>query len=206
MTLKHKEHTPIIGLYSDARGSGKSTAAGIIQDILAIHDWPSQPVPFAASLKRATCAFLEAFGLSDAEATRYVYTDKDTIIPSLGRTGREFLVKLGTDCGRDFVHPLCWVAGWKRKARANRDSRVATVCDDVRMPNEAKAIHDLGGVVIELRRPEHLRNAGDGPVDARTEGLLPGCTNYVVINDGTLGQLKIRLTQALIDARVIAHK
>ena len=192
-------HPPVIGLYAGASQSGKTTAALLIQDIIAGRH-ASRIVSFAEPLKLATAAFLEALGLSDVEATRYVFEDKDVKIPHLGRTGREFLVKLGTDCGREFVDPLCWVNRWKVHANDCLKARKAVVCDDVRTPDEARAVREFGGVIIEVRRPSRT---GIRHTDPRTEGLLPGCTNYMVVNDGDLRQLRTRLAQTLRDAGVI---
>lgn len=201
MSNVHYLTRPVIGFYADKPQAGKSTAAFITQDILAARHIKSQIVTFAAPLKHATAAFLEALGLSDAEATRYLFEEKDTVIPQLGRTGRDFLIKLGTDLGRNFVHPLCWVNSWEERAKNALKSRWAVVCDDVRTPDEATAIKALGGVIIEVRRPGQDR--GPRALDAGTEGRLSGCTNHVVENDGNLTQLTERLTETLRNAGVI---
>lgn len=60
-----------------------------------------------------------------------------------GRTPRWAMQSLGTEWGRELIHPDIWILLWK--ARAAEYDRI--VVDDVRFPNEAAAIHELGGVV-----------------------------------------------------------
>ena len=65
--------------------------------------------------------------------------------PELG-TRRNFLEKLGTEFGREIIHPLLWVNAAIRDAY-----RLPTVLVDCRFENESKAVRDVGGVVIHLR-------------------------------------------------------
>ena len=78
-------------------------------------------------------------------------------------TPRKLLQLLGTDCGREIIHPNIWVnalfadyksgyveqgVGWVE----TEDDYPNWIITDVRFPNEAKAIKDRGGIVIRVNR------------------------------------------------------
>ena len=74
------------------------------------------------------------------------------------RLGRPFsprmaLQQVGTDLFRERVHPDFWVVLAERRV-AELDSDRDVVFDDVRFPNEARAIRNMGGVTIRLSRPD----------------------------------------------------
>jgi hypothetical protein len=106
---------------------------------------------------------------------------KETIVPWLGRTPRELLQTLGTDWGRELVHPDVWVKTTMYRVRFM--SRV--VVSDCRFDNEAQAVRDAGGKVINITRP------GFDPVnDHRSEiALSPASIDRGLINDGSLEHL-----------------
>lgn len=90
------------------------------------------------------------------------------------RTPRLLLQLLGTDCGREIIHPNVWVNSlmteYKAKSVANRpfhkselfsedgddltwkDVYPNWVIADLRFPNEAKAIKDRKGIIIRVNR------------------------------------------------------
>ena len=73
--------------------------------------------------------------------------DKDKHYEQFNMTGREFLQKLGTDCFRDIIDKDIWVKAMFRCYDTGYDR---WIIDDVRFPNEVKAITDRGGVVIRF--------------------------------------------------------
>lgn len=62
-------------------------------------------------------------------------------------TPRMLMQMLGTEFGRDMVHPNLWV-----NALMNEYKKQKWLVTDVRFPNEAKAIKDRGGILIRLDR------------------------------------------------------
>lgn len=62
-------------------------------------------------------------------------------------TPRMLMQMLGTEFGRDMVHPNLWV-----NSLMNEYKRQKWLITDVRFPNEAKAIKDRGGILIRLDR------------------------------------------------------
>lgn len=87
-------------------------------------------------------------------------------------TPRKLLTLVGTDCGRNIIHPNIWVnatmSNYKEESiivgtQPNVESihleKVYPdwVITDLRFPNELKAIKDRGGFAIRLIRPLNLR-------------------------------------------------
>jgi hypothetical protein len=66
-----------------------------------------------------------------------------------GKTPRYAMQTLGTEWGRNLLHENIWVD--MLVAKVNKERGVVVV-DDVRFPNEIKAIRDNGGVVAWIER------------------------------------------------------
>jgi len=129
----------IIGFGYKAR-SGKDTAAGYLRDHFGF-----TPVAFADSLKRA-CA--EIFGLSQEQ----LYGDqKEAEDPYWRDTPRNILQKVGTECLRRGYDENVWIHSLGRKVKREPDRN--WVITDVRFPNEANAVKDWGGKVVQVSRP-----------------------------------------------------
>jgi hypothetical protein len=77
--------------------------------------------------------------------------------------GRRFLQLLGTDCIRNCIDKDYWIKKWKICAEGY--SRIESIdlilADDVRFNNEARAIKDLNGFIIEVVTPAQNK----GPTD-----------------------------------------
>lgn len=87
------------------------------------------------------------------------------------RLGREITPRLmlqlwGTEVCRQGFHDDIWIASLENKMRQTEDD---IVISDVRFPNEIKAIHNAGGIVVRIKRGpepewyEHAVNANAGP-------------------------------------------
>lgn len=128
----------IIG-FTGAAGSGKSTAANVL-----IEQRGAIAHTFARPLKEMLCVLLQV-PYDKWEDPLW----KETVIPTLGKSPRELAQTLGTDWGRDMVHPRIWV-----KAAMERvpDDDKLHVFTDVRFPNEAYEIRERGGVIIKTVR------------------------------------------------------
>ncbi len=76
-------------------------------------------------------------------------------------TPRRLLQLIGTECGRQIIHPNIWINALMKDYRddiKHLEGRYPNwVISDVRFPNEVKAIKDRGGIVIRLHRDLKLR-------------------------------------------------
>ena len=170
----------LIGLYSPAPGCGKTTVANLLIE--------HQRVSFAAPLKRAVSNMLRELSLR-LPSTHYAYTDKEAIIPELGVSARHMMQTLGTEWGRACIHPDFWVMIARAKTRRIMNDDGFVVIDDVRFPNEAAMVFDLGGELWRIDRPGVAYN-GDHCSEGGLEDIAP---DRVIVNDGTIAQLKEKI-------------
>jgi hypothetical protein len=178
----------LIGLYSPAPRSGKSTVASYLTE----HGFYT--VSFATPLKRMIRTFLIQFGYGP-EDIDYLLTDgKHEQIRSLGVTPRQLLQTLGTEWGRTCIHPDVWLKCWRSTADRYLSTGVSIVCDDIRFPNEADLIRSLGGQLWRVHRPEAERATTHA-----SEGSLDNFPHFDrrITNDGTLLDLYSRVKSAL---------
>ena len=132
-------------------GSGKDTAADYLVNF---HEFRRDS--FANTLKDAVaCVFgwdrimLEG-RTKEARAWREevdVWWAERLGIPEL--TPRWVLQRWGTEVCRAGFHDDIWIASVENKIRKTKDN---IVISDVRFPNEIKAIHNAGGIVVRVKR------------------------------------------------------
>ena len=174
----------LIGLYGPAPGCGKTTVAHLLIDLLTNREC----VSFATPLKRAVWRLLDELNLR-LPGAHYVYTDKEAIIPELGVSARHMMQTLGTEWGRACIHPDFWVMIARAKVQRIMNDGGSVVIDDVRFPNEASMIRDLGGELWRIDRPGVTYN-GDHSSEGGLEDITP---DRVIVNDGTIAQLKEKI-------------
>lgn len=134
----------LIGIAGRAR-SGKDTAA---QHLVNHHGF--QSYAFADPLRDG---LMHILNLSPCD---FEGDQKEQPLPWLGRSPRELMQSLGTEWGRDKVHPELWLLLAAQNldllARTH-DTASGFVVSDLRFENEAQFIRARGGVVIHLYRP-----------------------------------------------------
>jgi len=155
-------------------GSGKDTAADYLVNF---HEFRRDS--FANTLKDAVAA---VFGWDRTllegrtkEAREWREQQDDWWTNRLDRviTPRWVLQYWGTEVCRQGFHDDIWIASLENKMRKTGDN---IVISDVRFPNEIKAIHNAGGIVVRVKRgedPDWYRDACD--VNAGEK-----CSNYSV--------------------------
>lgn len=171
---------PLIGLYSPAAQSGKSTVAGFLTE----HGYYT--ISFAAPLKRMARTFLINLGYGPSDIDYYLTDNKEAVIPEIKTTPRHILRTLGTEWGRQCIHPELWLKCWEQTASRYLKSGIPVVCDDVRFPNEAALIRKLGGQMWHICRPGTERNT-----EHASEGSLDDYPFFDahLVNNGTLTDL-----------------
>lgn len=173
----------LIGLYSAAPQSGKTTVAGILSES------SFTSVPFAGTLKDMTVPMLVALGYDYPKAWQLVLHDKGHVVPEIGVSVRHMLQTLGTEYGRQCLHPDVWLICWRKKA----ERFGSVVADDVRFTNEADLIRRMGGELWLVRRAGVQRATSH----SSEGGLDDYCFDHVIDNDGTLDDLRSNVMAAL---------
>lgn len=135
----------LIGLAGLAR-YGKDTAA---QHLVNNHNF--QCYAFADPLRDGLMHILN-LSPCDFEGDR-----KELPLPAINRSPRELMQLLGTEWGRNLVHPDLWLILAAQNldllARTH-DSAQGFVVSDLRFENEAAFIRDRGGIVVHLKRSD----------------------------------------------------
>ena len=162
----------LIGLYG-APGAGKDTAAG---RLVITHGF--RAISFAKPLYEAVAAItgLTVLELQDRR-------NKETPIDWIGKSPRELLQLLGTEFGRNMIHPDIWVR------RAMRDAGEKCVVTDVRFDNEAEAIREAGGFVFEITRPGEAMIAAGAAAYSSEACIDRSHINATIENNGTVRDL-----------------
>jgi hypothetical protein len=101
-------------------------------------------------------------------------TAAKNVLYSYKYTPRQLLQLMGTECGRQIIHPNIWVnalmSNYNKKntkeyvvgsapntRQWEADSKYPNwIITDCRFPNEVKAIKDRGGIVIRVNRPDMI--------------------------------------------------
>lgn len=171
----------IIGLQGYA-GSGKSTVA---QYLATKHGFArrhiKQPI---ADMVASLIADAVPMGFDD-DICRYLDGDlKRTPIPALGnRSATEIQQFLGTEFGRNFIHPDIWLDIWSAWAAGHE----RVVQESVRFANEAERCD----VVWEIRRP------GYEALNAHVSEALPATADTILYNNGSLTDLYAQVDAAI---------
>tara|TARA_R100000951_G_scaffold11277_1_gene9399 strand:- start:37 stop:594 length:558 start_codon:yes stop_codon:yes gene_type:complete len=167
--------TQLIGLYSHAPGSGKSTVAGMLKGY--------KRLSFADPLRKFSAQILSSLGYNGLACSR---DKKEEKIAELGVSPRQMMQTLGTEWGRSCIHPDLWimVAAGAVERQLKRGRNV--VIDDVRFPNEAEMIRRLGGELWLVDRPGVVYEGGHASEGALAD-VLP---DVVVHNSGSLEPLR----------------
>lgn len=142
----------IVGIYSSVPGSGKSTLARYLEQRRFV------VLPFARPLKMMIRHLLAVVlvGVEGPTPDYYMGAGKNELIPELGTSVRELAQKLGTEWGREHFGEDFWVRIWS--AAAHQYMRMpgvaGVVSDDMRFFNEYQKVHELGGVLVRIARPD----------------------------------------------------
>lgn len=164
----------IIGLAGKKR-SGKDTLYNYIKD--KYKEYNFKRYAFGDPVKEA-CRLL--FGFDDEQ----LYGDKKEELDEIGIKPREAFQKIGTEFGRKYLHELfpnlkveigeIWIEIFRRNCKNGN-----FIVTDVRFDNEAKAINDLGGIVIYIDSNYSLQ-------DDHESEKIEIQYDFIIDNKGTL--------------------
>ena len=150
-------------------------------------------------------------------------------IEKVEMTPRLMLQLLGTDCGREILHPDIWVnslmAEYKSKLSSNnpvddldwepRFIYPNWIITDTRFPNELEAVKKREGITIRVNRNFEGKWIDKQEWDLHTKGIVPHESekaldnaefDYEIINDGTISELIDKIRNILIENKLIKNK
>jgi len=168
----------IIGLQGYA-GSGKSTVA---QYLVERHGFARRHIKH--TLAEMTRTLLRDAGAEDPD--KYIDGEWKRIPVLGGRSATEIQQFLGTEFGREFIHPDLWLNIWSKWA----EGHPLVVQESVRFANEAERCD----VVWEIRREGY--GAHNGHV---SEGLPVKSPKIVIWNNGSVAELHDSIEAVLED-------
>lgn len=205
-------------------GSGKDTAADYL-----VNFYEFRRDSFANTLKDAVSAvfgwdrvLLEGRTKQARDWREQVDTWWAQRLDMPNLTPRWVLQNWGTEVCRNAFHDDIWIASLENKMRKTTDN---IVISDVRFPNEIKAIHEAGGIVVRVKRGEDpawydaavSANAGpDGnatwslsktkleqlKIHASETAWVGGDIDYVVNNDSSIDDLFEQIKNLVVDPPV----
>lgn len=179
-----KPNPPLIGLTGLARSGKDTVAARLVQQHRFVQHSFADPI-------RKFVASILGWSLEELQ------NGKDDPITWLNdQTPRHLMQTVGTEWGRQMIHPHLWVESCMRRSHWTRkvDGR-PVVISDVRFDNEAEAIREAGGQVWLLIRAK----SGIAGSHVSEAGVRADLIDGVVPNNAS-----IEMLNAVVDARLRA--
>ncbi len=169
----------IVGL-AHKKGVGKNTLSKFIITYLRCES-PGlnvKEVSFAAKLKDVAFQLYGWAGLQRAIYYEIHREQKEIVLPPIKKSPRQIWIEIGNKFRE--VYERTWVDFALRGVKAD-----VLIITDVRFPNEAKAIKDMGGQLIKINRPNMPQGGDPAEVD------LDNWNDWdqIVDNNGTLQEL-----------------
>jgi hypothetical protein len=123
---------------------------------------------------------------------------KEAVIPWIGKSPRQMLQTLGTEWGRDTIHSEIWVRATHNRISGDLGGGANIAITDVRFTNEAGLVLECGGEVWRVVRPGLVCLAGETATHSSEAGIPDSMVSRVILNDGTLDDLKRKVEEAII--------
>lgn len=141
-------------------------------------------------------------------------------------TYRLLLQQMGTECGRDIIHPNLWVnalfSQYKAKCIPTGDSIAEEdvslqkeypnwIITDVRFPNELQAVKDRYGITIRVEREQNCTEENieqfNFSLNHPSETALDNASfEYTIENNGTIEELIEKVKEILIKENIIQNE
>lgn len=191
-------------------GSGKDTAARLLQEMMPEMNWINKK--WAGKLKDVA-EIISGIPKEKFEDQEFKKTlmgiEWATWHPNIDRpeymTVRDFLQLLGTEALRDGLHKNTWVnallADYKEETFVDNEGLTRYrhphwIITDTRFPNELAAVKEKHGITVKIVR-DGITNVG---ATHASETALDHITDwdYVIDNNGSLEDLKRQLSEIII--------
>lgn len=152
----------------------------------------------------------DAISYMEEDSEMRHYPEKEILTP------RKLLQLLGTEAGRDIIHPNIWVnalfADYKEVKKYHKNNAKSLlkegyaykelpnwIITDVRFLNEAQAIKDRGGYLIRINRGDG--NTGDHPSETALDNYTDW--DFTIDNNGTIDQLLDKVKAILTKLEIL---
>lgn len=168
-----------IAFWSSTPQQGKTTAARFLVD-----NYDYIKISFADPLKSMIERLLHSAGYSPLEVRYFLNEGKEREIDVIGTSCRHLARTLGTEWGRELIHPDIWVKIAESKIG---HSRPPICIDDVRFPNEVEMLKSKGFTLVKIIRSS-LRHGDDSHQSDAALRDFDGW-DHVIKNDGSLEEL-----------------
>jgi len=180
----------MIVAFGGRAGSGKSTAAKLLQSLLPLK---IVILSFATPVK----AIASIIGGSNY-TTKIDKNSKPPTLADTDLTWRRLLQIVGTDFGRDMLHPEIWIRLAERAMDRELANGKIVVFDDLRFENELRFIKQRGGhtVFVDRNLP-----AMDHPSERLDFVEL---FDRTILNTGSLTDLQAAIVELAFDLRIIS--
>lgn len=189
----------IIGI-SGKMGVGKDTVAELIAKHIKINDEyiVVRPKLFALNIKRIV-EILSGVSLKwkstdnfDMPTMDYTQEQKEILVPEYNMTIGNMLQQIGTNIFREHFDKDVWVKSLFSTYGKHEMENEIWIITDVRFPNEADFIKELGGTLIRIvGDPKKHNVSSTRDPNHPTEIALDDYNkwNYVIYNNGSLKDL-----------------
>lgn len=174
----------LIGLTGKA-GSGKDTIGEYLDEMYCY-----RRISFAQPIRNAIA---EIFGLP---FECFQHPLKEEALENIGRSPRQLMQWLGTEWGRNLVHPDLWLILAKESIEAAWADGLGVVITDVRFENEARMIREMGGTVWHVQRD----SAGTPHQHASEAGVMFLPCDTRIDNNGSLNDLYVSIAKLMESA------
>lgn len=192
----------LIGIYSSTSACGKTTIANYLE---SEHGFVR--LSFATPLKKMVSVLLQHLGYTEELAELALLNKEHPISEVDPRIDvRHLLRTLGTEWGRDCVHPELWLDCWLHSYKELKKKGIDNVVvDDMRFHNEAEIIARCGGQLWKVQRPAYAKSQRN---HHRSEGgldYLPYVSNTTlcfsknISNVGSLEDLHEQVNTSIIE-------
>ena len=214
-------------------GSGKDTAASIIQELTPYHNW--QIKKFAGKLKQIASILtnipVDSFEDQDFKRTILPKDWSKAVLSTnvFDKEGgysasvqdmsvRDFLQKLGTEAMRDGLHENVWVNALFSDYKCINDSARSSMGDvlnysdcsfpnwiitDTRFENELWAVKARQGITIKILRDSENTVGTQHASETALNHINDW--DYIIENNGTLQELKQKLFDILSEESLIKY-
>jgi hypothetical protein len=172
----------LIGITGKA-GSGKDTIGEYLDEMYCY-----RRISFAQPIRNGVSAMLEL------SSECFQHPLKEQVLANIGKSPRQLLQTLGTEWGRNLVHPDLWLILAKESIERAWADGFGVAITDVRFENEAAMVRDLGGTVWHVFRS----SAGTPHRHTSEVGVdHDPLTDRTIDNNGSLDDLYVSIDKLM---------